>query len=169
MHFVAKMLYITPWPGFNLGGLWFINCSQSSWSLFLGSENIEHVYDKLECPLSTALYLAVENLRGISVTPETSQAFITNLGFSTEEFRAIPTDLLSICNIWMDKRSTCYMEELVEALVHTQGLGRYTTQLCSHRKCSDWLNGCVGVIFPEDAVFKTKVIVTLYKQSVPYW
>ena len=60
------------------------------------------------------------------------------------------------------------MEELVEALVHTQGLGRYTTQLCSHRKCSDQLNGCVGVIFPEDTVFKTKFIVTLYKQSVPY-
>ena len=89
------------------------------------------------CPLSTALSLAVENLRGVSITPETSQAFITNLGFSTEEFHTIPTNLLSICKLWMDKRSTCYMEELVEALVHTQGLGRYTTRLCNHRKCSD--------------------------------
>ena len=106
----------------------------------------------------------MENLRGISVAPETSHAFITNLGFSTEEFHTVPANLLSICKLWMDKRSTCYMEELVEALVHTQGLGRYTTQLCHHRKCSDWLNEYVGVVFPEDAVF----IVTLYKQSVPY-
>ena len=115
--------------------------------------------------MSTAFSLAVENLRGVSITPETSQAFITNLGFSTEEFHTIPTDLLSICKLWMDKRSTCYMEELVEALVDTQGLGRYTTRLCNHCKCSEWIWGCHTSC---NAVFKTKLLVTLYKQFVPY-
>ena len=143
--------------------------SARGWGLFIciyTCITLKLVLYKLLCPLSTALSLAVENLRGVSTTPETSQAFITNLGFSTEEFHSIPTELLSICKLWMDKRSTCYMEELVEALVHTQGLGRYTTRLCNHRKCSDWLNGFGSVILLETLYSKPNL---LYKQSVLYW
>ena len=86
--------------------------------------------------LSTALNLVVENLHGIAVTPETGKAFVSNLGFSEEEFPSIPGDLLTICHLWMDRRSVCYVEELTEALVRTKGMGKFTTRLCDHRKCS---------------------------------
>jgi len=86
--------------------------------------------------LSTALHLVVENLHGIAVTPETGRAFVSNLGFGEEEFPSIPGDLLTICHLWMDRRSVCYVEELTEALVRTRGLGRFTVQLCNHRKFS---------------------------------
>jgi len=75
----------------------------------------------------------MENLHGIAVTPETGRAFVSNLGFSEEEFPSIPGDLLTICHLWMDRRSVCYVEELTEALVRTRGLGRFTARLCSHR------------------------------------
>jgi len=80
-----------------------------------------------------ALLPVVEGLHGITVTPETARAFVTNLGFNAEEFQSLPGDLPSICHLWMDRRSICYVEELTVALVYTRGLGRFTTQLCDHR------------------------------------
>ena len=84
--------------------------------------------------LSTALLPVVESLHGITVTPETARAFVANLGFDVEEFQSIPGDLLSICHLWMDRRSVCYVEELTVALIHTRGLGKFTTRLCDHGK-----------------------------------
>lgn len=96
--------------------------------------------------LSTALLPVVEGLHGITVTPETARAFVTNLGFNAEEFQSLPGDLPSICHLWMDRRSICYVEELTVALVYTRGLGRFTTQLCDHRKYG-WGNYLLLVMY----------------------
>ena len=43
----------------------------------------------------------------------------------------VSTDLCALCQAWRDSHSTCDLVELVEAMVITQGVGRYTSRLCS--------------------------------------
>ena len=77
-----------------------------------------------------AVHMMVKRLLGITISRQTSQAFISSLGLSPSEFQTPPTELIEICQHWLVKRSvSCDMEELVEALVTTKGLGKYTSHL----------------------------------------
>ena len=45
-------------------------------------------------------------------------------------WQRVSADLCELCVQWLKSRSTCDMMELVEGMVATEGLGRYTTHLC---------------------------------------
>ena len=77
----------------------------------------------------------MKKLFQIPLDPETAKTFTANLGLSTSGFRTPPTSFQAICQCWLSQGSAPGdLDQLVEALVITRGLGRHTSCLCSPGK-----------------------------------
>jgi hypothetical protein len=74
------------------------------------------------------LRAAVKKLRGVRLSPETARTLASHLNLPHHQ--RVSADLCELCVQWLKSRSTCDVMELVEGMVVTEGLGRYTTRLC---------------------------------------
>ena len=101
-----------------------------------------------------ALQTRVKKLFQIPLDPETAKTFTANLGLSASDFRTPPTSFQAICQRWLSQGSAPGdLDQLVEALVSTRGLGRHTSYLCSPGKL------CYVFFFATLNCFFQKVIM----------
>jgi hypothetical protein len=74
---------------------------------------------------------ALTTFLSVSLTEEQSQSLAKNLGLSHGEMRRLQPNLGKIVLCWMGSGGGGWeVGELVEALVCTKSIGRYTTELC---------------------------------------
>ena len=86
----------------------------------------------------------MKKLYQIPLDADSAQAFIASLGLSAADFRIPPTSFQAVCQCWLSQSSAPGdMDQLVEALVSTRGLGRHTSCLCSPGKLCYVFSGTV--------------------------
>ncbi len=77
--------------------------------------------------MQTALESMVSGLRGKHVSEQMAKEFIAALGLDGSCPVSNETELSRICEEWMKVTSSCSPEALVQALIHTPGLGKFAS------------------------------------------
>lgn len=87
------------------------------------------------------IFQLVSKLRQVQVPPDKAATFLAKLGLSQRQSQLQLTNVQEIAQYWLEvKGQACTMEDLVQALLFTHGLGHLVSRLLpSSKSTCGWL------------------------------